>query len=75
MLVHFVPLILLYLGSYQADRSYYVWESEDIRLSRSTVAFSGVFLGLERARPESRFWASLVDFRFSLKGSEPFTVL
>jgi hypothetical protein len=44
----------------------------EIRLSRSTVAFSRVFLGLERARPGSRFWARLVDFRFLLIGSEPF---
>jgi hypothetical protein len=29
-------------------------------------------LGLERARPRSPFWASLIDFRFLLIGSEPF---
>jgi hypothetical protein len=42
------------------------------KLSRSTVAFLGVFMGLERARPGSPLWASLVDFRFLLIGSEPF---
>jgi hypothetical protein len=41
-------------------------------MSRSIVAFSGVFLGLERARPGSPFWANLVGFRFLLIGSEPF---
>jgi hypothetical protein len=35
-------------------------------------SFSGVFLGLERARSGSPFWASLVDCRFLLIGSEPF---
>jgi hypothetical protein len=35
-------------------------------------SFFKSLLGLERARPESPFWASLVDFRFLLIGSEPF---